>query len=567
MNTTHMYTEADAGQRTVSRNILVLLCLCGYLFAPSAWATIATTITVNSTADAVVNDGNCTLREAIIAADTQTAVDACPAGNLVTTIVFAPSTNGTPIVLTDVGAGEDAAATGDLDITGTTSLTITGNGIGQTVIDGDKADRVFQVLGTASLTLQDLTVTNGAGVAQGGGIFAAGGTSLTLSSVAVTSNSATDTSAPAEGGGIEADGNFSMTGSTVSGNTAEATTTGTVYGGGLYLSNPGATVSISSSTVENNVAHGASGYAEGGGVENETALTMTDSVVTGNTANSDSGAAMGGGIDVSNGSLDLERVELSDNTAQYGVANVSNAFGGGLATSYPTVLINTTIAGNQVVNGRGGGVFNSANGITINAYGATIAKNSATWNGGGIDVESGAIFQFDNTLIADNTVTAAGAAGPDCYDFGTGTVSTSGYNLVGIADGCSITAASSDQVGTATTPIDPKLGSLQAIGGNGTRVLPLLSGSPAIDAADPQIVGSGGTCYSPDQVGTTRPQDDNGDGTAACDIGAVEYVKKSSGGGGALSLFVLFALLCIVAARVVSGRSRAKAVARVPRSA
>lgn len=367
MSTNHRHTESDVGQRSAGWIVTLVFFLCGSMFAQAARAIIATTITVNSTADAVVNDGNCTLREAIIAADTQAPVDACPAGNLVTTIVFDPSTNGTPIVLTDVGAGEDAAATGDLDVTGSTSLTITGNGVGQTIIDGDKGDRVFQVLSTASLTLQDLTVTNGAGVSQGGGILAASGASLTLTSVVVTKNYATNSSSPAEGGGVEADGYFSMTGSTVSGNTAEATTTGTVYGAGLYLSNSSVTVNISSSTIKNNVAHAVSGYAQGGGIENDSVLTLTDSVVTGNTANSDSGGAHGGGIDVGNGSLNLTRVELSDNIAQYGVANTSNAFGGGLETSYPTVLINTTIAGNQAVNGRGGGVFNSANGVTINA--------------------------------------------------------------------------------------------------------------------------------------------------------------------------------------------------------
>src|SRR5262245_44631465 len=41
----------------------------------------AATITVNSTADAAVNDGNCTLREAILAANSDTAVDGCAAGN------------------------------------------------------------------------------------------------------------------------------------------------------------------------------------------------------------------------------------------------------------------------------------------------------------------------------------------------------------------------------------------------------------------------------------------------------------------------------------------------------
>ena len=41
----------------------------------------STTIAVNSPADSLAIDGNCTLREAIIAANTDTAVDACPAGS------------------------------------------------------------------------------------------------------------------------------------------------------------------------------------------------------------------------------------------------------------------------------------------------------------------------------------------------------------------------------------------------------------------------------------------------------------------------------------------------------
>ena len=46
--------------------------------------------------------------------------------------------------LTIAGTGEDAAATGDLDITD--DLTITGAGSGLTIIDGNSLDRVFDVI-------------------------------------------------------------------------------------------------------------------------------------------------------------------------------------------------------------------------------------------------------------------------------------------------------------------------------------------------------------------------------------------------------------------------------------
>src|SRR5512132_2086799 len=67
----------------------------------------AATITVTTVADGVANDGNCTLREAIIAANTDTAVDACAAGSGSDVIVLAAGT----YTLSVTGAGEDGSLT------------------------------------------------------------------------------------------------------------------------------------------------------------------------------------------------------------------------------------------------------------------------------------------------------------------------------------------------------------------------------------------------------------------------------------------------------------------------
>ncbi len=53
-----------------------------------------------------------------------------------------------PISLSIEGADEDAAATGDLDIT--SSLTIQGSGARSTIIDGDGIDRVFKIAAKTS---------------------------------------------------------------------------------------------------------------------------------------------------------------------------------------------------------------------------------------------------------------------------------------------------------------------------------------------------------------------------------------------------------------------------------
>ena len=73
----------------------------------------ATGISPDTTVDDNTINGNCTLREAIIAANTDTAVDNCPAGSGTDTITLAAGV----YTLAIAGIGEDAAATGDLDIT------------------------------------------------------------------------------------------------------------------------------------------------------------------------------------------------------------------------------------------------------------------------------------------------------------------------------------------------------------------------------------------------------------------------------------------------------------------
>jgi CSLREA domain-containing protein len=104
-------------------------------------------ITVTKTAD--TNDGSCTgadcsLREAVIRANvcagTQTIL--VPAGTY---------------TLTRAGADEDAANTGDLDLTD--SVTILGTD--KPIIDGNAADRIFDVKAGVSASLSGLVMQNG----------------------------------------------------------------------------------------------------------------------------------------------------------------------------------------------------------------------------------------------------------------------------------------------------------------------------------------------------------------------------------------------------------------------
>jgi CSLREA domain-containing protein len=150
----------------------------------------AASIGVTTTDDGVAADGNCTLREAIIAANTDTAIDACVAGDGADVITLTAGA----YVLTVTGAGENAALTGDLDITST--LVIVGAGPDQTIIDANGIDRVFDIRPSAgTVVISGVTLINGNVTGNGGGIYNEDA-ALTLINTAVSSNTAN------QGGGV-----------------------------------------------------------------------------------------------------------------------------------------------------------------------------------------------------------------------------------------------------------------------------------------------------------------------------------------------------------------------------
>jgi CSLREA domain-containing protein len=135
--------------------------------------------------------GDCSLREAILAANNNAGID---------TIQF--TVDGT-FNIEISGTGENAAATGDFDITD--DLVIWGNGAGKTFIDGNGLDRVFEVHGDEvhfrRLTIQDGFVDAGAGFSSGAGIRNSGG-NVTLQDVIVQFNSVVESGGTAVGAGI-----------------------------------------------------------------------------------------------------------------------------------------------------------------------------------------------------------------------------------------------------------------------------------------------------------------------------------------------------------------------------
>ena len=218
--------------------------------------------------------GDCSLREAVIAANATPAIPDTidlPAGTY---------------TLTLAGASEDASASGDLDITA--NLTMNGAGAATTIVEACDSsggpctgiDRVVHVLsGTAEMF--GLTVRNGSefGGVGGGGIYNEGGTVM-LSSSTVSGNTAGN-----PGGGISNNqGTITLTNSTVSGNSAP-------LGGGIVDANPGAVITLANSTVSGNSAsNNPASFGDGGGIYNEgQTVILNSSTVSGNSASGDGG--------------------------------------------------------------------------------------------------------------------------------------------------------------------------------------------------------------------------------------------------------------------------------------
>jgi hypothetical protein len=264
---------------------------------------------------------------------------------------------------------------------------------------------------------------------------------------------------------------------------------------------------------------------EGGGIRNDSNLTLTACTVSACSAGADFGSdAKGGGIyNATGSSIQLVRCTLHGNLAHGGdgfhFGQPGSGFGGALWNDQGAMvsLQNCTITGNTAVgglrschpifgclfgNGTGAGIYNAGD-LVIAA--CTIASNSATADlgaasGGGIWSVGNA--QIGDSIVAENT----GGVSPDAA----GTFQSNGFNLIGRTDGSTGFTAPTDQTGTVASPLDPKLdpAGLQHNGGP-TQTIALLPESPAIDHGD----------------NTTAPARDQRDyvRSGAADVGAFEF--------------------------------------------
>lgn len=263
-----------------------------------------------------------------------------------------------------------------------------------TTINGDGAGSVVIVNHDLSVTLINLTLTNGN--SNGGGMYAAINSQITLDNVLI------------------------------SGNTG-------AYGAGLYVG-PAALVTLSNgSKIQNNTATTA-----GGGARVFGTLTSLDTLSDIN----DNSAPNGGGVSVEGGELNLIQADMSGNqaTAADGKGGAILLEHGAVATMTGTVWI---YSGNLAYDGAGIYAYDS----DVFLGTATIVGNTALNGGGGVYLTSDSSLSASNATVGSESDATSGnkaASGAGIYasgstvDFG-GTI----FNNIATTQGAGIYAEAS----------------------------------------------------------------------------------------------------------------------------
>lgn len=216
------------------------------------------------------------------------------------------------------------------------------------------------------------------------------------------------------------------------------------------------------------------------------------------------------------GTLSLTRLTIRDQQVTHGCASIVNYstlslidsaivengntypnLGAGLCNYGNATLVNTTIAENDAGADAGGGIFDNGSELSLNNV--TVSFNHAK-DGGGI-YSAGNTVKLRNSLVSSNT---SDNGNHSC----TGLLSSEGYNLLDNLQGCNVQSSTGDLLNVS--------GRIQMVTGDNPPVSPLIRGSPAIDAGNPNgCRDNQGTLLPADQRGVLR--------VGRCDIGAYEY--------------------------------------------
>ena len=332
--------------------------------------------------------------------------------------------------LTVSGAYEDAAHTGDLDIT-RGNLTIVGVGTNVIIDATGLGDRVFQVFPRAGLTLENLTITGGSAPGNryayiengesGGAIFNAG--ELTLNNCVIIANSSGGGNyvmgngggtSGGDGGGIYSSGILTMNKCIVAGNSSGMGADGAFGGNGGGIKNDGTCLltdcvisenqSGAGGAPEGNLEGAGGGGGSGGGIYNSGTIVLNNCIVSTNA----SGQGVSGGDP--SGTISLPALGGWGGPGGNG-AGIYND--GQMRLTFSTVNGNScgnggngddfSLGGNAGAGGSGGGFFNAGK-LSLNT--STVSANYCGNGGAG---GNGFYFSFGN--VAPSGGTGGGGGG------------------------------------------------------------------------------------------------------------------------------------------------------------
>lgn len=362
--------------------IPILALLWGLGGLPAAYAV---TITVNTVNDEYNEDGDCSLREAIMAANNDVAVDECGPGAGIDMIEFDLPT---PAVIT--------LTQGQL-VVEKQGVTIAGPGDDLLAISGNDTFRVFDVAVGIPITLSGMTVRNGRADNDGGGLRSGG--AVTLIDTTFANNLASD-----DGGAVDVQGDLTLTNTNILSNTAAG------QGGGI--NSFGAATTLNGGLFQNNQAGDIAG-----GLYADKALQIDSTQFVGNSAQNYAGAVWAWqNAAVQNSTFATNVVQNLDMGALYVhfdltladtafISNTAHANGGAVLVGGDARIMNGSFIGNVAETGRAGALAVSGSMWVTNTH--FIDNAAATW--GGAVLLMGENGRFLNALLARNTANQGSA--------------------------------------------------------------------------------------------------------------------------------------------------------------
>lgn len=338
----HLTGKTSAGFVKALLALLLALGLPGApgLAAPGSGAVIV----VNTFQDELNQDGDCSLREALLSANANTGVDGCEPGTGADTIMLPAG-----VFNLSLSGADDLGYTGDLDIL--EALTMTGAGPNETWIDGQQAsDRVIHIATTEAVRIGRLGIRNGQVV--GGGLLGGAGILNESGSLVLWDAVIQDNFTSQVGGGLDNAGTATLLDVYITGNHASA----------------------------------------GGGVFNGGSLLIRNSTFNANSANH-TGGALDNALNAT-----LENVTISANTTPI----TNTASGGGIFTDGPLYLLNATITENS------SGIHNQdvvrfKNTMIVNSSGGDNCTGTGTYISEGYNLDSGSSCKFNSNGDLQNT--------------------------------------------------------------------------------------------------------------------------------------------------------------------